>query len=69
VVGLADPTWGQVVAAAIVPREPVSEEALRSHLAARLPGHEVPRRWAFVQELPRNATGKVRRPEVARLFP
>jgi acyl-CoA synthetase (AMP-forming)/AMP-acid ligase II len=36
-----------------------SAEELRDFCAARLSDYKVPRRFTFVDELPRNATGKV----------
>ena len=59
-----DPTvvfLGEDVAAWIVtkPGAQVSAEELRAFLAELLADYKVPRRWTFVDELPRNATGKV----------
>lgn len=70
VVGISDATWGEIVAAALVSRItdekiPVLEEWCRS----RLSRYKIPRRWALVQDLPRNAMGKVVKPEVKNLFP
>jgi malonyl-CoA/methylmalonyl-CoA synthetase len=62
VVGLPDDTWGETVAAYVVPRAdepPVAD--LEAHVAARLAAYKRPRRWTFVPGLPRNAMGKVRR--------
>ncbi len=66
VVGLADEEWGQVVAAAVVSSIAPSdlEDAIRGFLA----GYKVPRRWLVVDELPKNALGKVQAGEVAALF-
>lgn len=61
VVGLPDPQWGEVVAAALVLRGGCSQAELEAHLANRLAGFKRPRRWLFVQELPRTHTGKLRR--------
>jgi malonyl-CoA/methylmalonyl-CoA synthetase len=63
VVGLPDPTWGETVAAYVVPSpgsalEPVELDA---HVSSRLAAYKRPRRWVVVEELPRNAMGKVRR--------
>lgn len=63
VVGLPDQYWGQQVCAAVVrsgapcPDEQQLVEACR----ARLAGFKVPRRLVFVDELPKTATGKVRK--------
>ena len=52
---------GADVGAWIVPAPgaPVSEDELRAFCAERLSDYKVPRRYTFVDELPRNATGKV----------
>ena len=62
VVGLPDPDLGERVAAAIVvdPNGPgVDEEGVTAHCRRRLAGFKAPRTIAFVDELPRNAMGKV----------
>ena len=71
VVGVADEEWGERVAAAI---ELASERGVvASRTAAvgqdRLAPHEAPRAMRTVDALPRNAVGKVVKPEVAALFP
>lgn len=58
VIGLPDPKWGQVVTAVLV-TDAESDEELESYLRERLAGYKLPRRWVRVDELPRNATGKV----------
>ncbi len=68
VVGLPDRTWGEVVAAAVVRRGGVEESELAAHLATRLAGFKRPRRWLFVDELPRTDAGKLRRHAVRALF-
>ena len=70
VVGVDDAEWGQRVAAAVVlhPDRRVTPATLESHCRARLAGYKVPRRWRFVAELPRTASGKVHRPAVRALF-
>ncbi len=64
VVGVPDARLGQTVAAFVVPADaatPPDPEALRSFVRAELSGFKVPAHWHFVDELPRNATGKVLR--------
>ena len=62
VVGLPDERWGQVVAAFIVGRAPVTAAELDSHCrAARLPSHKRPRRYILVQALPKSPVGKLLR--------
>ena len=68
VVGLPDPTWGERVVACVVPREgrdaECSEDALRGFLKERLAPYKVPRQVVLLRELPRNAVGKVVKPEL-----
>jgi malonyl-CoA/methylmalonyl-CoA synthetase len=70
VVGIADPEWGQRVAAAVVLHAGASLQldALRQWGKARLAHYKVPTRLRCESELPRNALGKVQKPAVARLF-
>jgi o-succinylbenzoate---CoA ligase len=67
VFGVRDGEWGEAVHAAVVRRGPVDQEALREHCAARLATYEVPKRIVFVEALPRTASGKLRRGELAAL--
>lgn len=61
VIGLPDPTWGQRVHAVVVLDERLDETALRGHCRGRIAGYKVPRSVEVVDELPRNATGKLLR--------
>jgi fatty-acyl-CoA synthase len=67
--GVADVTWGEVVAAAVVlqPGLSVSESELQAHLAARLARYKLPRRWLWLQSLPKTALGKIQRQALAQL--
>jgi malonyl-CoA/methylmalonyl-CoA synthetase len=67
VVGLADETYGQVVAAAVVVRTgaALTSEGLLAFLAGELAAYERPRLVRLVAELPRNAMGKVVKPTLA----
>jgi malonyl-CoA/methylmalonyl-CoA synthetase len=70
VLGLPDPTWGEVVAAAVVLREhaALDAEALRSWCEGRLSAYKQPRRLLALKHLPRNAMGKVVKPELRSMF-
>ena len=60
----ADPEWGQRVVARVVPRDqgaPPSLASLRSHAAATIARHKLPRELILVEGLDRTALGKVRR--------
>jgi fatty-acyl-CoA synthase len=58
-VGVADDEFGQRLAAFVVRRGEVTAEALRGYVKANLARYKVPRDVVFVDELPRNAAGKV----------
>ena len=66
VVGLPDRQWGEVVTAVVVPRagRHLTADDVIAYAAGRLAGHKRPRAVRFVDELPRTATGKLRRREI-----
>jgi malonyl-CoA/methylmalonyl-CoA synthetase len=70
VVGVPDPEWGERVCAALVLRagRDLTLESLRDWAKERLAVYKVPTRLLCVAELPRNAMGKVTKPEVVRVF-
>jgi long-chain acyl-CoA synthetase len=61
VVGLPDPEWGERLHAFIVPTaaRPPSSDAIIAACRAHLAGHKIPRGISVVDELPRNAGGKI----------
>ncbi|MEH0156337.1 acyl-CoA synthetase [Limibacter armeniacum] len=69
VVGIPDEEWGQVIAAAIVPKEEkVDTKVLEDWLKGQLASYKVPKKYLLVDDLPRNAMGKVMKPKVVTLF-
>jgi malonyl-CoA/methylmalonyl-CoA synthetase len=70
VVGIPDDEWGERVAAAIVPRsgDAPALDALREWAASRLAKYKLPTRVRRVDDLPRNALGKVVKARVKQLF-
>ena len=70
VVGVKDAFWGSAVSAAIVPQRGsrLDKDALRQWAKGRLAPYKVPQRVVVVSELPRNAMGKVVKPEIRALF-
>jgi fatty-acyl-CoA synthase len=64
-VGVVDEDYGQRLRAFVVRTGEVSEDDLRDHVKANLARFKVPREIVFVDELPRNATGKVLKRELA----
>jgi malonyl-CoA/methylmalonyl-CoA synthetase len=70
VLGVEDPTWGEAVGAALVLREGavLDEKQLRVWCKDRMSPYKIPRLVKFVPALPRNAMGKVTKPDVKKLF-
>ena len=70
VIGLPDDTWGERVAAAAVLTEGsnLDLQQLREWSGDRLSSYKTPREFMAVEGLPRNAMGKVKKPDVVRLF-
>jgi fatty-acyl-CoA synthase len=72
VIGLPDERWIEAVTAVVVPRGEatgdVSEEALIAHAREKLAHFKAPKRVVFVDELPRNASGKILKRELRDRF-
>lgn len=68
VVGMPDERWGEVGCAIVVCREdaPLEAGTILDHCQGHLARYKQPRRVAFVDALPRNATGKVLKHELQR---
>ena len=70
VVGLPDDTWGEVVAVAIVARdgEHIELPALKEWATERMSKYKIPKSLLLLEDLPRNAMGKVTKPAIQDLF-
>jgi acyl-CoA synthetase (AMP-forming)/AMP-acid ligase II len=71
-IGVDDPEFGKRLRAFVVrvpDAEPVSSEELKDLVKINLARYKVPREIVFLDELPRNATGKVLKRELAALEP
>ena len=66
VIGVEDDEFGQRLKAFVVTAEETeaSEEQLKAHIKANLASYKAPREIEFLEELPRNATGKVLKREL-----
>jgi acyl-CoA synthetase (AMP-forming)/AMP-acid ligase II len=66
VIGVEDEEFGQRLKAFVVLGEEaqISEEDLKAHVKANLASYKAPREVEFLDELPRNATGKVLKREL-----
>jgi fatty-acyl-CoA synthase len=70
VIGTADDRWGESVCAVVVPNPGTEAELedLRTFAAERIGRYKLPRRLELLDELPRNATGKVLKTELRKRF-
>jgi fatty-acyl-CoA synthase len=70
VIGLPDPKWIEAVTAVVVLRAgmAVDPETLIGHARGGLAAYKVPKRILFVDDLPRNASGKVLKRELRGQF-
>lgn len=69
VIGVPDEKWGEVPRAVVLLREgaQLTEEQLRRHLEGRLARYKIPKSVVFVDEMPRTASGKIRKADLRRL--
>ena len=65
-IGVEDPDFGKRLRAFVVLADgaKVKEEDLRQHVKTNLARYKVPRDFVFIDELPRNATGKILKREL-----
>ena len=70
VVGIPDEKWGEAVFAVIVPSpgQTITEEEIIAHCRDHIGGFKIPRRMAFVKELPKSAMGKILKTELRRIY-
>ncbi len=70
VVGVAHRDWGEMicVAAELRPGQLLGLETLQEWAKERLAPYKVPKDLQCLPALPRNALGKVMKPEIAKLF-
>jgi fatty-acyl-CoA synthase len=66
VIGVPDDRWGEVPWAVVTVRDgaSVDTEAVRAHLDGRLARYKLPKNVVVVDELPRTASGKVRKADL-----
>lgn len=68
VIGLLDERWIEAVTAVVVRRGETTQEDLIAHARDKLPHFKAPKRVLFVDELPRNASGKILKRELRDRF-
>jgi malonyl-CoA/methylmalonyl-CoA synthetase len=69
VVGIADDEWGELIVAALVVKDTnINLDELNKWLREKMASYKTPRKYLLVNELPRNAMGKVTKNDVKKLF-
>ncbi len=63
VFAIKDETWGQMVCAAVVSKQ-MNEEEIKNFLKKKIAGYKIPKRFYFVDEIPKSELGKVKRTEL-----
>jgi long-chain acyl-CoA synthetase len=70
VIGVRDETYGEALLAAVVPApgQALSEEEMIAHCRGKLGGYKIPRRYVFLEELPKSAMDKILKTELRRIY-
>ena len=70
VIGIPDERWGEVGLAVVVkrPGHEITDDELIGFSSGKLARYKIPKRVEFVEALPRNAGGKVVKPELRKQF-
>ncbi len=70
VVGIPDEEWGELVCAALVPSvgAVIEPKEIDKWIRQMLPAYKIPRKYILVEDLPRNAMGKVTKKELIKQF-
>jgi O-succinylbenzoic acid--CoA ligase len=65
---IKDAHWGQIAAAALVTVGIIDEEYLKNELKKNLASFKIPKKFFFVNELPKTPLGKIERDKVRKMF-
>lgn len=68
VIGVPDDRWGEVPLAVVATHREISADAVLAHLAGRVAKYKIPKAAVFVDDLPRTASGKVRKSDLRQRF-
>ena len=70
VIGVPDEKWGEVPRAVVTLREgaELTDDDVRAHLDGRLARYKIPKSVVFVEEMPRTASGKIRKAELRKQY-
>lgn len=71
VIGIPDPTWGEVGRAFVVaaPGSSLDQDGLIAHLDGRLARYKLPKSVVFLDDLPHNASGKLMKSQLREVNP
>jgi len=70
VIGIADETWGEIVTAVVqtTPEVRVSEDDIKQFCEGRIASYKKPRQVRFLDQIPRNPSGKILKNELRERF-
>ena len=68
VIGVPDEEWGELIVAVLVVEFDLESKEINQWLREQMPAYKTPRTYHFIEELPRNAMGKVTKNELKKLF-
>lgn len=70
ILGIENNKWGQIIAATIVLKEneKLSEQELKKYLIDKLAAYMIPKRFLFLDSIPKTQLGKVEREKIKTLF-
>ena len=67
---MPDEVFGEALLAAVVPApgETLTDQELIEHCRGKIGGYKIPRRYVFLEELPKSAVNKVLKNELRRIY-
>jgi malonyl-CoA/methylmalonyl-CoA synthetase len=69
VIGIPDEEWGEIVSAVLILKDKQANlNEINTWLKERMPAYKTPRNYKIIEDLPRNAMGKVTKNDLKRLF-
>jgi acyl-CoA synthetase (AMP-forming)/AMP-acid ligase II len=68
VIGVPNEEWGETVKAVVVLKSEATAEELSTFVSHYLADYKCPRMYSFVEELPRNASGKILKQQVKKVL-
>jgi O-succinylbenzoic acid--CoA ligase len=63
-----DETWGQIICAAIVTNSSITENELKEQLKNMIASFKVPKKFYFIEKIPRNELGKIEKEKLINLL-